>query len=105
VSWSYHRNGVDAVLSLKEKGYEVLSLESGPGCQSLFNMGEEQWRSPAVLVVGNELAGVDPAILSLSDVIASIPMSGRKGSLNAAVALGIAAYWLQYGFGSSARGL
>jgi tRNA G18 (ribose-2'-O)-methylase SpoU len=52
-----------------------------------------------LLVVGNELAGVDPAILDLSDRIVSIPMMGHKSSLNAAVAFGIVVYWLQYGIG------
>jgi tRNA G18 (ribose-2'-O)-methylase SpoU len=47
-----------------------------------------------VLVVGNEVSGVDPAVLKLCERIVHIPMRGAKSCLNAAVAFGIAAYHL-----------
>jgi tRNA G18 (ribose-2'-O)-methylase SpoU len=48
------------------------------------------------LVVGNERAGVDPGILAQCDAVVSLPMTGRKSSLNAAVAFGIAVYSLRF---------
>jgi tRNA G18 (ribose-2'-O)-methylase SpoU len=47
-----------------------------------------------VLVVGNEVCGVDPGILELCEQIVYIPMAGTKRSLNVAVAFGIAAFTL-----------
>ena len=44
---------------------------------------------PIVLIVGNEVTGVDPALLDLCDKILYIPMRGRKRSLNVEVAFGI----------------
>ncbi len=44
---------------------------------------------PTAIIVGNEVRGLNPAILKKCDTIAEIPMRGRKESLNVAVALGI----------------
>lgn len=97
VPWSYHPNGIDVIQSYKERGYSIWSLENTRASRSVFSLNLVDLNELTVLVVGNEVAGVDPGILKLSDQIVSIPMSGRKSSLNAAVAFGIVAYWLQYG--------
>lgn len=47
------------------------------------------WSRPTILVVGAEGAGVRPSIRERADVIASIAMSGRTASLNAAVATSV----------------
>jgi tRNA G18 (ribose-2'-O)-methylase SpoU len=44
---------------------------------------------PIVLIVGNEVTGVDPALLDLCEKILYIPMRGQKRSLNVEVAFGI----------------
>ena len=44
------------------------------------------------LVIGNENAGVDPAVLALADRIVCLPMRGVKRSLNVATAFGAAIY-------------
>jgi tRNA G18 (ribose-2'-O)-methylase SpoU len=48
-----------------------------------------------VVVVGNEVTGVDPELLDLCDQILYIPMRGEKKSFNVAIAFGIAAYALR----------
>jgi TrmH family RNA methyltransferase len=50
------------------------------------------WRDPAVLVMGNEQAGLTPELASGCAALARIPMHGRADSLNLAVATGIALY-------------
>ena len=42
--------------------------------------------------MGNEVAGVSPAVLERCDGLIRIPMHGVKSSLNVAVAFGIAAH-------------
>ena len=101
VPWSYYRNGLDAVLSLKEQGMRVWALESSPVAQSLFQAAGELPGSPILLVVGNELSGVDPGILAACEKVVVIPMQGQKRSLNVAIAFGIAAYFLRYGLSAS----
>jgi tRNA G18 (ribose-2'-O)-methylase SpoU len=46
-----------------------------------------------VLVLGNEISGVDPEVLNKADTLIHIPMSGTKTSINVAVAAGVALYW------------
>ena len=48
-----------------------------------------------LLVVGNELSGVDPELLDLCELVLYIPMYGGKASLNVEVAFGVAAYQLR----------
>jgi 23S rRNA (guanosine2251-2'-O)-methyltransferase len=50
--------------------------------------------SPSILIVGNEVTGVDPELLDLCDQILHIPMLGKKRSFNVEVAFGIAAFQL-----------
>lgn len=99
VPWSAHPNCLDVAGELKGRGYTLWGLESGPRAEPLFAAAPAPESPPLVLVVGNELAGIDPALLARCDRVLYIPMAGVKGSLNAAVAFGIAAYFLRFGLG------
>ena len=46
------------------------------------------------LIVGNEVSGVSPEAIKLTDEIVEIKMQGKKESFNAAVSTGIALYML-----------
>ena len=96
VSFSYHRNGLNEILELQKEGWEIWSLENTPDSQSIFNVRKIDPAQGILLVVGNELAGIDPSILEVSDRVFSLPMHGKKESLNVSVAFGIAIYWLRY---------
>lgn len=85
VSWSKARSAREAVCELKEAGHFIYAAEVDPRATSVF---ETNFAAPAVLVLGNERHGLDPDILGLVDQIVSIPMSGRKNSLNVGVAFG-----------------
>ncbi len=50
--------------------------------------------SEILLVPGNEVGGVNKNLLDLANVIAEIPMKGKKESLNVSVAAGIALFML-----------
>lgn len=98
VGWTYHRHGPDAAAGLRDAGYRLWALErtAEPSPQpSLYEV--EPPTGPLALAVGNERAGVDPALLALCDGIFSLPMTGGKSSLNVAVAFGIAVYHLRFG--------
>jgi tRNA G18 (ribose-2'-O)-methylase SpoU len=101
VSWSLHPNGERLVRKLKDGGFHIIALETGLEAQ---NIGD--WQpgkcspSDLVLVLGSEVTGVDPGILSLANETISIPMFGEKQSFNVAVAFGIAAYQIMLGLQS-----
>jgi 23S rRNA (guanosine2251-2'-O)-methyltransferase len=92
-SWSYHSNGVELVQELKKSGTRIIGLETSPQAKNLLEE-QSQENGPIALVVGNEVCGIDPAILALCDEIYFLPMLGIKKSLNVSVSFGIAAYLL-----------
>ncbi len=92
--WEMHRNGLDFTRSRQNAGVAVISLEAAPSAKSIFDLDLQASR-PVLLVVGNEVSGIDPGILEESDLVCSIPMSGVKSSLNVAVAFGIAVYTIK----------
>ncbi len=97
VPWRQHRNTLDAARSLQEDGMRLWALEGGPRAQSLFDCPADLPGAPILLVVGNEVSGVDPGLLELCTRVLAIPMQGSKRSLNVAIAFGVAAYFLRYG--------
>ena len=50
------------------------------------------YRDPALILMGNEQAGLPPELAAICDVNVKIPMRGRADSLNLAVATGVMIY-------------
>lgn len=100
ITWSYHKDAVRSVKGLKKEGWEVFALEEDKraislGSNRLLSIIQRNSNTPRILIVGNEVTGVDPGLLDLSDEILYIPMQGEKKSFNVAIAFGIAAFALQ----------
>ncbi|MBQ8659000.1 MAG: 23S rRNA (guanosine(2251)-2'-O)-methyltransferase RlmB [Clostridia bacterium] len=76
-----------AVEKLQANGYWVYALEAGG--EDIY---KENFKGNIALVVGGEDSGVKRLTKEKSDKILSIPLQGKVNSLNASVALGIAAY-------------
>lgn len=96
VAWSSHPDGVALVAALRADGWEVWAIEEGVGGEWLGAACADVAARPTriVVVVGHEVAGIDPAILAIVDRRVAIPMRGTKRSLNVATAFGIATYTL-----------
>lgn len=93
LSWSHHPNGLYLIGALKKRRYRICVLEHLPTSQALGAAPiARKPSSRLLLVVGNEVTGVDPAILELADDLVCIPMSGQKVSLNVGAAFAIAVY-------------
>ncbi len=93
VGWTRCANGLDTAVALQRRGYRVWALEGTPDAQPLLQTAVSP-DAPILLVVGNEIAGVDPGILAMCDQVVYIPMQGVKQSLNVASAFAVAAYYL-----------
>jgi len=96
IPWRKSNNGVQLARQLKSSGYQLWALEDLPGAQDLFTHAIDLPLTMVVLIVGNEVSGIDPGIIELCDRVISIPMVGRKQSYNVAVAFGIAVSFLLY---------
>jgi 23S rRNA (guanosine2251-2'-O)-methyltransferase len=76
---------------MRRAGYHLVALEQSSKSKSIFTW-KPKW--PMVLIVGNEVRGVSPALQKLCDVVVHIPMRGQKESLNVASAMAVAVYSL-----------
>ena len=94
VTWSYHKDAVQLVRGLKKESWHVWALEEHEFAVSLSAFPHDESPILTLLIIGNEVTGVDSDLLELSDSIIHIPMRGEKTSFNVAVAFGIAAYQL-----------
>ncbi len=97
VAWRYYPNSLDAADALQAQGYRLWALERHPRAESIYHLQLEASSAPLVLLIGGELAGVDPALLARCERVAALPMAGVKESLNVATAAGIAMYQLRFG--------
>lgn len=94
VPWSYWSQSTEALLWLKESGYQILGLEI---TTKSLPLTEIDLRPPVAIVVGNEVTGIGAETLALCDNAVELPMQGLKESLNVAVAFGVIAYQLAAG--------
>lgn len=93
VPWSYHKDAVQLVKGLKKEGWKIFALEESADAKNIDQADATGY--DVALIVGNEISGVDPDLLKLSDDILYIPMRGEKKSFNVSVAFGIAAFALR----------
>jgi 23S rRNA (guanosine2251-2'-O)-methyltransferase len=93
VPWSYHKDAVQLVKGLKKEGWRILALEEAGAAKDIEQTTIADY--DIALIIGNEISGVDPDLLKLSDEVLMIPMRGEKKSFNVAVAFGIAAFSLR----------
>jgi 23S rRNA (guanosine2251-2'-O)-methyltransferase len=82
-------NLAQAIEEIKRREIWVAGLDAGPDALPLF---EADLKGPMAWVVGSEGEGLRPLVRKSCDVVYRIPMFGKIGSLNAAVAGSIALY-------------
>jgi tRNA G18 (ribose-2'-O)-methylase SpoU len=92
VAWEHAIDPVPVVQKLKEDGWSIVALELTADALPLTDYRAAK---KVCLLVGHELTGVPPELLSLCDCVLKIPMLGTKESLNVAVAAGIALHHLR----------
>jgi 23S rRNA (guanosine2251-2'-O)-methyltransferase len=78
-----------AMLALKEQGVRLVGLE---GSSTATPYEEADLSGPIGVVVGSEEEGLGKLIRETCDAVIRLPMRGRVGSLNAAVAAAIALF-------------
>jgi tRNA G18 (ribose-2'-O)-methylase SpoU len=76
---------------LRQLGYRIVGLE-----QDERSIDLSQYTPPEkiVLILGEEVHGIEPALLDHCEDILEIPMKGKKESFNVSVATGITLYAL-----------
>lgn len=88
VEWHYAADTCDVVRRLKDEGVIVFAVEQVEGSVLLPDLELNPSQRYAV-VMGNEVKGVQQAVVDLADHALEIPQYGTKHSLNVSVTAGI----------------
>ena len=88
VAWEYVSDTLQAVLALKEAGYETLAVEQVENSHKLGEFVFDKEKKYA-LVLGNEVKGVRQDVVDACGGVIEIPQHGTKHSLNVSVTAGI----------------
>jgi 23S rRNA (guanosine2251-2'-O)-methyltransferase len=91
VAWEHAADGLELIKRLQDEGFIVAALEQVEGSMSLLDFMPETNKKYA-FVLGNEVFGVNQAIIEGCDVCLEIPQFGTKHSLNVSVSAGIVAW-------------
>lgn len=82
--------------TLKKQGWQIVGLENNISSDKLVNLADERLpgilSDKVVLILGEEVHGIDYALHDIIDLFVEIPMKGQKESFNVSVAAGIAIY-------------
>ena len=83
---------------LKDEGWQVVGLENNIESNKLVKLSDSSFgtrlEDKVVLVLGEEVNGIDYSLHDIIDLFVEIPMKGKKESFNVSVAAGIALYAL-----------
>ena len=88
VAWSYYPTTLEAVEQLRTEGYTLLAVEQVEGAVMLDQL-EVDPAAKYALVFGNEVLGVDQAVVDCCDGAIEIPQIGTKHSINVSVSGGV----------------
>lgn len=83
---------------LKKQGWQIVGLENNIENVPIFKFNDTKLKSnlsdKVVLVLGEEVNGINNSLYDIIDLFIEIPMRGQKESFNVSVAAGIAMYGL-----------
>ncbi len=89
VAWEYKKLLCPVLVKMKRDGFRRIAIEQH---ENSVDYRKVKTSTKNVFVVGNEVNGLSEKDLKYCDIIAEIPMRGKKESLNVSVALGVALF-------------
>ncbi len=96
VPWEQKKNTLPLLAKLKKEGFQIIAIEQAENSIDYKKVSARGgpaygWKKLA-FIVGTEVTGIPKKVLEKCDIIAEIPMRGKKESLNVSVACGIALF-------------
>ena len=88
VAWEYVEDTLVLVEKLKKENINVLAIEQVENSTKLNSFSPDKNQKYAI-VMGNEVKGVQDAVVDAADLCIEIPQLGTKHSLNISVTTGI----------------
>ena len=101
VAWESVDNTIALIKKLKRQKIKIIAIEQDDKAmdyrkikENLLIKSKNRIGKKALIIFGNEVNGIEKEILNICDIIAEIPMFGKKESLNVSVCAGIILYSL-----------
>lgn len=91
IDWQYEKYTSELIMRLKKDSNKIISVETTSKSIGYNSINYNQF-DKTVFIFGNEEFGIEYPVLRMSDYIVSIPMYGKKNSLNVSVSAGIILY-------------
>ncbi len=79
----------ECVARLKNEKFQIIAIEQA---KDSCDYRDVKAKDKAALILGNEVDGISQDLIAMADIIAEIPMKGKKESLNVSVAAGVALF-------------
>lgn len=86
VSWEQKKNISPLLAKLKKEGFLIIGIEQA---KNSVDYKKVRAKNKNAFIAGAEVEGIPRNILQKCDLIAEIPMRGKKESLNVSVAVGV----------------
>ena len=89
---------ISDLIKLKEQGWQIVGLENNIEDVPIYTLNDSELKAKltdkVVLILGEEVNGINNSLYDIIDLFVEIPMKGQKESFNLSVAAGIALYGL-----------
>lgn len=97
VPHQYSPDTETVVSRLQARGTTVWAVEQSEAARDLLSDHSLEFAAsqPVAFVFGNEVDGVSSSVIGVADGVLSLPMLGKKESLNVSVAVGAVLYLFQ----------
>ncbi|MCX6249882.1 MAG: RNA methyltransferase [Bacteroidetes bacterium] len=92
VTWKYFPSTLDAIEELRSQHYQIFAIEQTDNSIPIDTF-DAVLETPTAVIFGNEVSGIDEAVLKYSDICLVIRQFGTKHSLNISVAAGIVIWY------------
>jgi len=99
VPWEQKKSIFSLLVKLKQKKYLIIGIEQAKKSIDYKKVSARGgpafgWKGGLVFIVGSEIGGIPKSILKKCNIVAEIPMRGKKESLNVSVACGVVLFEL-----------
>lgn len=89
VEWEHKKLVCPVIAKMKHDGFQIIAIEQD---KKSTDYKKVKLKNKNAFIVGAEVIGIPKNVLEKCDIIAEIPMRGKKESLNVSVATGVALF-------------
>lgn len=89
IPWEKTNSILTLLNKLKKEGVQIIAIEQD---KNSIDYKKVKPKFPCAFILGEEVNGLTKDIIAKCDLVAEIPMKGKKESLNVSVSAGVALY-------------